>query len=263
MPVWTDDGGHAWPETAAYARCACCGDLQPRSAFEPLGVIDRGAFEYAIRLVALGDAPLRIMQHLRGKFGWTFAELKSRLSDLPIDLPPIRREEDAIAFHGALLRDGARCEMRACTLEATDPPERLNAPWLLTPHHPSELADRIPHVDAGELGFRLSLYRLSNDPYRDPEKAWIGHGARTPFEIENVHALLGLLDMRDEAHWLLRANIARESGDFAMATDLLLQRTPAQHLAWHRALQTLVADRVQRATNFSPLDVGEEKQGSE
>lgn len=251
MPAWTDDGGHAWPDAVSYARCACCGAMQAASAFESLGVVDRGAFEYEIRLIALGDTPLNIMRHLRARFEWSLAELKSRLAMLPIDLPPIHHEEDAHAFQRTLLRDGARCDMRARTIMEPDPPERLNAPWLRLPGHPSELAERIPHGDTEELGFRLSLYRLSNDPYRSSDVKWIGHWERTAFEIENVRALLDLLDARDEAHWLLRANIARESGDFVLSQDLLRQRVPTNHVVWHKVLVRLTCDRIARVSHFA------------
>ena len=253
-PVWTDDGGHAWPDVPSYVRCACCGTLHRKSALHQLGGINRGVFDHEIRLIALGEAPLKIMQNLRARFGWSLSEIKSRLSTLPTDLPPIRREEDALRFHAELLRGGAICELRASTIEAPGPPEQLNAPWLQSPGHPSELADRIPQGASEEFGVRLSLYWLSNDPYRGVDKAWVGHMARTPFEIENVRALLGLLDMNEEAHWLLRANIARESGDFSLAENLLREREPKMHIAWHKALQTLVVSRVERVTLLPPYE---------
>ena len=194
----------------------------------------------------MGPEPLRVMKRLRATFGWDLAGVKARLSSMPVDLPRLHDPEDALRLQATLLDDGAACDMSKVVTEAPDSPERLNAPWVKSPEHPAELSELVHHGMADEFAARLCVYHLSNAPYRNPDLDWVGLTNRTPFEAENIRAFISLLDGRDEVHGLLRANIARESGDFSRADALLSDMNPVRNIVWHSCLQALVAERIER-----------------
>lgn len=251
---WSD--GHAVPssKTAEFIRCASCRRLHPSHAFESLGPINYGRHVGEIRLVALGDSPLRVMMRLRAIYGWSLAEAKSLVAMLPMMLPKLRAFEDTEQLQRALVEDGAVCELREVAVEEPDPSERMNAPAALIPLDPFELTGVVRKGMPREFAARLYAYHLSNDRYRDPGREWVGLMERTPFEVENILALQDLLDGQDEVNRLVRANIARESGDFESASLLLRNLKPVEHSIWHGCLSRLVANRIGRVSllEFNP-----------
>lgn len=246
--VWSDGYCTPYASAASFLRCGVCGKLNARSSFDFAGSINHGCHAIDLRLMAMGPEPLKVMKRLRAAFGWDLAGVKARLASLPVDLPRMYHPEDALRLQAALLEDGAACEMNKVFTEAPDSPERLNAPCVQSAEHPCELSELVHHGMPDEFAVRLSAYQLSNAPYRNPTLEWVGLTKRTAFEVENIRAFIGLLDDRDEMHWLLRANIARESGDFSHASALLSQRDPVDNTVWHSCLQTLVSERVERVT---------------
>jgi hypothetical protein len=246
--VWSDGYCTPYDSAVSFLRCGVCGKLNARSSFDFAGSINHGCHAIDLRLITMGPEPLKVMKRLRAAFGWDLAGVKARLASLPVNLPRMYHPEDALRLQAALLEDGAACEMNKVFTEAPDSPERLNAPWAQYPQHPSELSELVHHGMVDEFAARLCLYHLSNAPYRNPILEWVGLTNRAPFEVENIRALVGFLDDRDETHWLLRANIARESGDFSSAGELLSQWKPADEKVWHSCLQALVSERIERVS---------------
>lgn len=246
--VWSDGYCTPYDSAGSFLCCGVCGKLNARSSFDFAGCINHGCHAIDLRLTAMGPESLKIMKRLRAAFGWDLHGVKVRLASLPVDLPRMQYPEASLKLHAALLGDGAACEMSKVFTEAPDPPERLDAPWVHSPSHPAELSELVHHGMADEFAARLCVYQLSNAPYRNPELEWVGLTKRTPFEVENVRALIGLLNDRDEMHWLLHANIARENGDFSRAEALLRERKPVENMVWHSCLKALVSERVERVT---------------
>ncbi len=246
--AWSDGYCMPYGSDVSFLRCGVCGQWGAKSSFDFAGCINHGCYDLDLRLTTIGPEPLKVMKRLRAVYGWELAETKARLASLPIELPTIRLPEDAIKLRDALLEDGAGCDMEKVFTESPDPPERLNAPWAYCPTHPCELSEVVHHGMPDECAVRIYVYQLSNAAYRHSNLEWVGLMARTPFEVENIRALLGLMDSRDEVHWLLRANIARESGDFSLAAELLGQREPMDEKYWHSCLLSLVSRQIEHVS---------------
>lgn len=253
MLAWSD-GDSIPPRRASFLRCALCGCFNARSSFEDLGRINHGCREFFLRLDRLGPEPFRVMKRLRYEFGWKLGDIKAHLASFPLDLPKMRSLGHALTLRSGLAADGAHSEILETVVEEPDPVERLDAPWAISPQSPLELEGLVHLGMPEECAARLDVYRLSNAPYRDPKVEWVGPMQRTSFESENARVLSALLDSGDEIQWLLRANIARECGKFALADELLRQREPEEYSVWYSCLRALVSERIERVTMVWPPD---------
>lgn len=224
LTIWTDGWRHPIPPSGAIFRCRLCGHVAFRDEFHDLGRLERPVRLGDVELVDVGSDRVRVMAILRANLDLDLLKVRRLIEDTPIKLATDLHIIDAERLASALRDKGAGCTLHAKESGPSSPASWFDAPQLDEVRDVDTLSE---HAESSNLGpdrerdLRLELYWAANHPFRDRQRTWIPISRRNAAERENAKRLFSLLRDDDAASRLAKANIARESADFATANQLL------------------------------------------
>jgi hypothetical protein len=224
LTFWTDGWRHPVPPSGSIFRCGSCGYVSFRDEFSDLGPLVRPMRLGDVELVDVGPNRVRVMATLRAAVGLDLSAVRRLVEEMPVIVATDLYFADAKALANALHDNGAACVLHAKELGTSSPASWFDAPQLATARDIAtlnRLADLSSRSSVLERHLRMELYWAANHPFRERNYPWIPVSRRCPAERENAKRLFSLLREDDTASRLAKANIARESADFATANHLL------------------------------------------
>ncbi|HTN91884.1 MAG TPA: ribosomal protein L7/L12 [Sorangium sp.] len=177
-----------------------------------------------VELVEVGPNRVRVMSILRAALGLDLSEISRLVGNAPVTVVAGLEFVDAKSLADALRDNGAGCEILVKEVGDSSPVSWFDAPRLAAARDIGTLgrcAELSGLSSDRERDLRLELYWATNHPFRDERCAWIPVSQRGAAERENAKRLFSLLRADDPASRLAKANVARESADFATAHHLL------------------------------------------
>lgn len=221
---WSDGWHDPVPPPSVLYRCGACGAAALRAEFADLGRLEFADHVYDVDLQASGPNRVKAMQVLRRFTDADLRQAQSWLQNLPRRIATGLYLDDATRITHALQAVGAECSVHAREISPASPESWLAAPSLQEANDAEMWLMRLdaPGLDdKGETALRLALYQHWNAPFREASVQWVPGDRRDPVQQHNARRLNALLSESDDHERLLKANLARERGDYVSAASLL------------------------------------------
>ena len=237
--VWTDQAAFPSFKEALIRCCPHCKNMGLQSDFEQLGPPVYPSVEYSLTLIEVGAGRLAVMRLIRSITDCSLAEAKQIINCVPHLILQSESLEEMIEIEQALISLGAKCLRTERKYGPSSPDDWLTAPCSEDLSSPSEIYNflSVRHFQVDEeVKLRVFLFQLCNQPFREAQR-WIPISQRANWEHENAMRLLEILTFDNDTHRLLRAEIQRESCNFAEAVRAL---TPLPEDPRHLAFAKLI-----------------------